>query len=90
LQNFVRIVPPPARILGGKNPERKTLFPFSRKNLSENEYRDNIRSYLNSEDNTDTKNFLDNVFYRQGDILDLKTYEGLKKELLERALMLTY
>src|SRR3989338_8640245 len=29
-QNFVRIVPPPARILGGQNPERKTPFPFSK------------------------------------------------------------
>ena len=28
--NFVRIVPPPARILGGQNPERKTPFPFSK------------------------------------------------------------
>jgi len=26
----VRIVPPPARILGGQNPERKTPFPFSK------------------------------------------------------------
>ena len=26
------LVPPPARILGGQNPERKTPFPFSRKN----------------------------------------------------------
>ena len=31
-QNFVRIVPPPARILGGQNPKKKNVLSIFRKN----------------------------------------------------------
>jgi len=65
-------------------PKQTSIYGISRKDLSDEDFRKLLRENFQSKDIKHTKDFLENVFYKKGDIEDIETFEELKKELAMR------
>lgn len=65
-------------------PAETSIYGYSRKNISDKDFRKMIVENIPKKDTKKSKEFLENIFYRQGDIENLETYDELKKELMLR------
>ena len=62
-------------------PVQTTIYGYSRKDFSDKDFRDFVLKNIPGKNEEKVNAFLKNVFYRQGDIENIETYNELKKEL---------